>query len=189
MSNALAVDMLGDTLERAGTHKSYTPPGKYSVLKMRPQTGLVPLSIEENGTPVGEVTIDFDPFYKEQMLNRRHTLTNRLRGMQPKLAETQPIPKAIRQPGTMMMFNRYSRNAQQNRASTPQIGTGPAKPANRAQLRMESEQLKPTKDLAALRKLEEMPTQGVKVPAQNIALPPEYLLRMRRQRMMALGYG
>lgn len=188
MSNALAVDFLGDTLERAGAHRSLAFPGKYQSLKMRPQTGLASLNIEENGAPSGKIAIDFDPFEKSKMLRRRHALTNRLRNMQPEQPAMQPMPQGARQPAAVMMFNRYARNAPQRRALNAQPGTAPAKPTNIAQLRLENAQPKPAKDLAKLRRLEEMPTHGMQFPAEEIRLSPEYFLRMRRQRMMALGY-
>lgn len=191
MSTALAVDMLGDTLQRAGAHKSVPYPGKYQALKMRPQTGLVPLAIEESGTATDEIAIDFDPFYKNRMAQRRDALAKRLRDMHHQMPDQRAAPQTPKQAATVRLINDFRNKAQQrNNANVPPPALARTNSMNRGTLRLVTAQPQPTKAAQTadkLRKLEEMPTQGLKIPARDLQMSPWSLQYARKQRMATMG--
>ncbi|MER2519552.1 MAG: hypothetical protein ABTQ34_02560 [Bdellovibrionales bacterium] len=205
MNNTLAVDFLGDTLKRAGARKPMMFPNKYRELTMAPQSGIVPLNIEKNGTPTGEVAIDIDPFYRNRLLQRHQRLLQRLNNNSSKSA-----PATAKQPAAATPLMRNAKRAQQritfNAANLTHQPTNandtapkhstlaslpsrliPTAPGSKAQLRVETAKVSPAKNIAELRAMENVPAQGVKVPAKDLRLPPEYMLRMRRQRLLALS--
>ncbi len=210
MNNALVVDFLGDAVKRAGACKPVMFPNKYRELTMAPQTGLVAMNVEADGKLAGEVSIDLDPFYKNSLLQRRQRLAMRV-SETPEAKPAPAAPR--QKPATPLFTRQAQRNrrriafsaAPPVRQPTNDAAPGnnalaylparlaPTAPGSKAQLRVATATTATTATTAPAKNREKLqateqamkniPAQGLRIPARDLRLDPEYLLRMRQQSM------